>query len=186
LWKAWRWSICRPKHVAIYKFNIWIYTSPLVSSADKNTWVICLDGIKNGQICKQSKWCAKTQVTFSMNVHGCLKRSLHFQKLFYKNDWRYPCPVYGWKVNLSKFWYRWSEAAHHWGCGCCYVWHAATSVGRAGLLIWHLPLHTWGSHRELVSCENNFDSYPFSLYIAPRHMFSSTCKINVWKSILLF
>jgi hypothetical protein len=27
-----------------------MYTSPLVSSADKNTWIICLDGIKNGQI----------------------------------------------------------------------------------------------------------------------------------------
>jgi hypothetical protein len=97
-----------------------------------------------------------------------------------------PCPVYGWKGNLSEFWYRWSEAAHHWGCGCCCLWHAATSVGRAGLSIWHLPHHTWGSHRVLVRCENNFQSSPFSLCIARCHMFNSTCKIKFWKFILFF
>jgi hypothetical protein len=37
-----------------------------------------------------------------------------------------------------------------------YLWHAATSVGRAGLSIWHLPRHTWGSHQVLVRFENNF------------------------------
>jgi hypothetical protein len=89
-----------------------------------------------------------------------------------------PCPVYRWKGNLSKFWYRWSEVVHHWGCGCCYLWHAATSVGRAGLSIWHLPHHTWGSHRVFVRCENNFESSPFSLYIAHHHIFNSTCKIH--------
>jgi hypothetical protein len=94
--------------------------------------------------------------------------------------------VYGWKGNLSKFWYRWYEAAHHWGCGCCYMWHAATSVGRVGLLILHLPRHTWGSHRVLVKCENNFESSPFSLYIACHHMFNSTCKINFSNCILVF
>jgi hypothetical protein len=94
--------------------------------------------------------------------------------------------VYGWKGNLSKFWCRWSEAAHHWGCGCCYLWYAATNVGRAGLSIWHLPRHTWGSHRVLVKCESNFQSSPFSLYIARHHMLNSTCKINFWKFILLF
>jgi hypothetical protein len=72
------------------------------------------------------------------------------------------------------------------GCGCCYLWHAATSMGRAGLSIWHLPRHTWGSHRVLIRCENNFESSPFSLYIASRHMFNSACKINFWKCILLF
>jgi hypothetical protein len=95
-----------------------------------------------------------------------------------------PCPVYGWKENLSKFWYRWSELAHHWGCGCCYLWHVATSVGKAGLSIWHLPRHTWGSHRVLVRCENNFESSPFSLYIARRHMFNNAWKIYFWKFIL--
>jgi hypothetical protein len=49
-----------------------------------------------------------------------------------------------------------------------------TSVGRAGLSIWHLPRHTWGLHRVLLRCENNFESSPFSLYIARR---SSTFKI---------
>jgi hypothetical protein len=83
------------------------------------------------------------------------------QKLLKLNS----CPVCGWKGNLSKFWYRLYEAAHHWGCGCCYLWHAATSVGRARLSISHLPRYTWGSHRVLVRCENNFDSSPFSLYI---------------------
>jgi hypothetical protein len=53
-----------------------------------------------------------------------------------------------------------------------------TSVGRAGLSILHLPRHTWGSHRVLVRCENNFENYPFSLYIARSHIFSSACKIN--------
>jgi hypothetical protein len=38
----------------------------------------------------------------------------------------------------------------------------------------------------LVMCENNFESSPFSLYIARRHVFNSTCKINVLKCILLF
>jgi hypothetical protein len=89
------------------------------------------------------------------------------------------------KSCFSEFWYRWSEAAHHWGCGCSYLWHAATSVGRAGLSIWHLPRHTWGSHRVLVRCGNNFESSSFSLYIAHRHMFNITCKINSWKCILL-
>jgi hypothetical protein len=58
------------------------------------------------------------------------------------------------------------------------------SVGRAGLSIWHLMRHTWGSHRVLVRCENNFESYPFSLYTARRHMFNSTFKIKFWKCIL--
>jgi hypothetical protein len=120
-------------------------------------------------------------------IQGYSKRSTHFQtfilqKLLTLN----PCTVYGWKGNLSEFWYRWSEAAHHWGCGYCYLWHAATSVGRAGLSIWHLPRHKWDSHEVLVRCENNFESSPFSLYIARRHMFNSTCKINLWKCILLF
>jgi hypothetical protein len=61
-----------------------------------------------------------------------------------------------------------------------------TSVGRAGLSIWYLPRHTWGSHRVLVRCENNFESSPFSPYIARRHMFNITCKINSWKCTLLF
>jgi hypothetical protein len=59
-------------------------------------------------------------------------------------------------------------------------------VGRAGLSIWHLPCHTWGSHRVLVRCENILESSPFSLYIARRRMFDSTCKINFWKCILRF
>jgi hypothetical protein len=87
-----------------------------------------------------------------------------------------PCPVYGWKGNLSKFWSRWSEAAHHLGCGCCYLWRASMSVGRVGLSIWYLPRHMWGSHRVLIRRENSFDSSPFSLYIyiyiARCHMFS--------------
>jgi hypothetical protein len=37
-----------------------------------------------------------------------------------------------------------------------------------------------------VRCENNSESSPFSLYIARRHMFYSTCKIIFLKSILLF
>jgi hypothetical protein len=115
------------------------------------------------------------------------KRSTHFQKfILQKLLTLNPCPVYGWKGNLSKFWYRWSEAAHHWGCGCCYLWHVATSVGRTGLSIWHLPRHTWGSHWVLVRCENNSDCSPFSLYIARRHMFNRTCTMNVWKCIILF
>jgi hypothetical protein len=83
-------------------------------------------------------------------------------------------------------WYRLSEAAHHWSCDRCYLWHAATSVGRAGLSNWHLPRHTWGSHRVLVRCENNFENSPFGLYTARRHMFNCSCKINFWKCILLF
>jgi hypothetical protein len=115
------------------------------------------------------------------HIQGYSKRSIHFQKFILQKILTLnPCPVYGWKGNLSKFWYRWSEPAHHWGCGCCYLWHAATSVGRAGLTILHLPRHTWDSHRVLVRCENNFESSPFSLYIARRHMFSSTCKIIFW------
>jgi hypothetical protein len=58
--------------------------------------------------------------------------------------------------------------------------------GKAGLSIWHLPRHTWGSHRVLVRCESNFEISPFSLYIARRHMFNSTYKIHFWKCILLF
>jgi hypothetical protein len=120
-------------------------------------------------------------------IQGYSKISIRFQKLILQKLLTLnPCPVYGWKGNLSKFWYPWSDAARHWGCGCCYLWHAATSVGRAGLSIWHLPRHTWGSHRVLVRCENNSESSPFSLYIAHRHMFNSTCKINLWKCILLF
>jgi hypothetical protein len=91
-----------------------------------------------------------------------------------------PCPMCGWKGNLSKFWNRWSEEAHHWGSGWCYLWHAATSVGRVGLSIWYLPRHTWGSHGVLVRCENNFESSPFSLFIEHHHMFNSTCKISIF------
>jgi hypothetical protein len=61
-----------------------------------------------------------------------------------------------------------------------------TSVGRAGLLIWHLSRHTWSSYRVLVRSENNFESSSFNLYIARHHMFNSICKINFWKCILLF
>jgi hypothetical protein len=122
-----------------------------------------------------------------INIQGYSKRSILFQKfIIQKLLTLNPCPVYGWKRNPLKFWYRWSEAAHHWGCGCCYLWHAATSVGRAGLLIWHLPHCTWVSHWVLVRCENNFQSSPFSLYIARHHMFSSFCKINFWNCVLLF
>jgi hypothetical protein len=115
------------------------------------------------------------------------KRSINFQKfILQKLLMLNPCPVYGWKGNLSKFWYRLSKVVHHWGCGCYYLWHAATSVGRAGLSIWHLPHHTWGSHRVLVRCEKTFERPPFSLYTTRRHMFNSACKINFWKCILLF
>jgi hypothetical protein len=94
-------------------------------------------------------------------VQGYSKRSIHFQKfILQKLLTLNPCPVYGWKGNLLKFLYQWSEAAHHLGCGCCYLWHAVTSVGIAGLSIWHLPHHTWGSHRVLVRCENNFGVLP--------------------------
>jgi hypothetical protein len=120
-------------------------------------------------------------------IQGYSKRSINFQKFILRKLLTLnPCPVYGWKGNLSKFWYRWSEAAHHWGYGCCYLCHAVTSVGRAGLSIWHLPRHKWGSCQVLVRCENNFDSSPFSLYIAHHHMFNSTCKINFWKRIFFF
>jgi hypothetical protein len=119
-------------------------------------------------------------------IQGYSKRSINFQKFILQKILTLnPCPLWGWKGNLSKFWYRLSEAAHHWGCGCCYLWHAVTSVGRAGLSIWHLPRHTWGSHRVLVRCENNFGSSPLSLYIARRHMFNSTCKIN-FENVYLF
>jgi hypothetical protein len=107
---------------------------------------------------------------------------IYFTKLLKLNS----CPVYGWKGNLSNLWYWWSEEAHHWGCGCCYLWHAVTSLGRAGLSIWHLLRHTWGSHRVLVRCENNFESSPFSLYIARRRMFNTICNINFWKCILFW
>jgi hypothetical protein len=118
---------------------------------------------------------------------GYSKRSIHFQKFILQNILKLkPCPVCRWKGNFSKFWYWWSEVAHHWGCGCCYLWHAATNVGKAGLLIWHLPRHTWGSQRVLVRCGNNFESSPFGLYITCRHMFNSTCKINFWKCILFW
>jgi hypothetical protein len=36
---------------------------------------------------------------------------------------------------------------------------------------------TRGAHIECLYV-NNFESSPFSLYIAYRHMFNSTCKIN--------
>jgi hypothetical protein len=120
-------------------------------------------------------------------IQGYSKRSIHFQKFILRKLLALNlCPVHGWKGNLSKFWYRWSEVAHHWGCGCCCLWHAATSVGRAGLSIWHLTRQKWGSHRVLIRCENNFESSPFSLYVAHRHMFNSTCEIIFWKCILLF
>jgi hypothetical protein len=46
---------------------------------------------------------------------------------------------------------------------------------------------TRGAHIEcFLRCENNFESSPFSLYIARRHMFNITYKINFWKCILLF
>jgi hypothetical protein len=61
-----------------------------------------------------------------------------------------------------------------------------TSVGRAGLSIWHLPCHMWSSHRVLVRCEHNFESSSFSLNIARRHMSNITCKVNPWMFILLF
>jgi hypothetical protein len=42
-----------------------------------------------------------------------------------------------------------------------------------------------GSHRVLVSRENNFEISPFSLYITRRYMFSGTCKIN-FESVYFF
>jgi hypothetical protein len=135
------------------------------------------------------KWWFIASVRTKANcLHGVIqKRSLHFQRfILQKLLTLNPCAVFGWKGNLSKFWYLWSEAVHHWGCGFCYLWHAATSLGTAGLSIWHLPRHMWGSHRVLVRCENNFEGSSFSLYITCRRMFNSDCKINFWKCILLF
>jgi hypothetical protein len=111
---------------------------------------------------------------------GLLKNKYTLSKIYFTKKLLTlnPCLVHLWKGNLSKLWYRWSEAAHHWRCGCWNLLHAATSVGRAGLSIWHLSRHTWGSHRVLVRCENNFESSPLSLYIARRYMFNSTCKIH--------
>jgi hypothetical protein len=73
----------------------------------------------------------------SVDLYRVIQKEVYTLKnLFYKKLLKLnPCPVYGRKGDLSKFWYRWSEAAHHWGCGCCYLWHDATSVGRAGLSI---------------------------------------------------
>jgi hypothetical protein len=124
----------------------------------------------------------------TIKVYRVIKKEIYtFKILFYKNtDAKSISCAYGWKGNLTKFWYRWSEAGHHWGCGCCCPWHAATSIGNAGISICHPPRHTWDSHRVLVRCENNFGSSLFSLYIEHRHMFNSTCKINFWKFILLF
>jgi hypothetical protein len=122
----------------------------------------------------------------TIQIQGCSEISIHFRKFILQKLLKLnPCPVYRRKGHLSKFWYRWSEAAHHLGCGCCYLWHV-TRVERSELSTWHLPRHTWGSHRVLVRCENNPESSPFSLYIVRRHMFNSTCKIIFWKCILLF
>jgi hypothetical protein len=108
-------------------------------------------------------------------IQGYSKKSIHFQKFILQKLLKLnPCPVCGWKGNLSKLWSQWSKTVHHWGCGCCNLWNDLTSVGRAGLKIWHLP--RWGSHRVLVRCENNFESFLFSLYVAYRHMFNSTWK----------
>jgi hypothetical protein len=102
---------------------------------------------------------ARTHARARARTHtGLLKKEVYtFKNWFHKKIlMQNPCPVYRWKGNLSKFWYLWSEAEHHWGCGCCYLWHAVTSVGRVALSILHLPRHTWGSHWVLVRCENNF------------------------------
>jgi hypothetical protein len=99
-----------------------------------------------------------------VNIQGYWKRSIHFQKfILQKLRTLNPCLLCGWKGNLWEFWYWWSEAAHHWGCGFCYLWHAAMSVGRAILLIWHLPCHMWGSW-VLVRCENNWEFSLQSIY----------------------
>jgi hypothetical protein len=79
---------------------------------------------------------ATNAISFNIIIQGYSKRSIHFQKfILQKLLMLNPCPVYGWKGNLSKFWYWWSEVVHHRGCGCCYLWNAMTSVGRAGLSI---------------------------------------------------
>jgi hypothetical protein len=118
------------------------------------------------------------------NIQGYSKRSIHFQKfILQKLLMLNPCPVHGWKGNLSNFWSE-SPARCQVRTQFCPPRRVMWSVGRAGLLIWHLPRHTWGSHRVLVRCENNFESSPFILYIARRHMFNSTCKIDLWKCIL--
>jgi predicted secreted protein len=107
-------------------------------------------------------------------IQGYSKRSTHFQKFILQELLTpNPCPVYGWKGNFSKSWYRLSEAMHHWSC--C-MWLAVTSVGSAGLSIWHLPRHTWGSHRVLVRYEKTFESSTFS-----RHMFN-----KIFESVQLF
>jgi hypothetical protein len=91
-----------------------------------------------------------SDANISAVIQGFSKRSIHFQKFILQQLLTLnPCPVYGWKGNLSKFWYRWSEAARHWGCSCCCLWHAATSVGKAGLSILRLPRHT-GAHIECL------------------------------------
>jgi hypothetical protein len=59
-------------------------------------------------------------------------------------------------------------------CGKSWIIDLTSAVSHVGLA------------RVLVRCENNFENSPFSLYIALRHMFNSTCKINFWKCILLF
>jgi hypothetical protein len=157
------------------------YSAPLdfkfALSNDKADVRLLKQVVVDEEMCKSNT----TMLTcIKLNIQGYSKSSIHFQKfILQKLLTLNPCPVYEWKGNLSKFLYRWSEAAHHWGCGCCYLWHAATCVGRAGLSIWHLPHHTWGSHRVRVRCENNIENSPFSLYTAHHHMFNSTCKINV-------
>jgi hypothetical protein len=119
-------------------------------------------------------------------VQGYSKRSIHFQKcILQKLLTLNPCPVYEWKGNLSKFWFEPPPGAR---CARndCLPRGVMYSVGRAGLSIWHLPRHTWSSHRVLARCEHNFESPPVSLYVARHHMFNNTCKINFWKCILLF
>jgi hypothetical protein len=170
-----RWSTKELRKLRKEEIYSWYFSQSIINST-RRRWT--------GRL---RAWQPINMGTIAYTIQGDSKSSINFQKFVLQELLTLnPCHVYGLKINLSKFWYRLSEAAHHWGCGCCYLWHAATSVGRAVLSILHLPRHTWGSHRVLVRCENNFESFPFSLYIARRHMFNSTCKINFWKYILLF
>jgi hypothetical protein len=93
------------------------------------------------------KKCTLSKINFSKTADAKSMSSVRMERKYLK-------------VLISMIW---SGASLRLWRGCCYLWHAATSVGRAGLSIWHLPRHTWGSHRVLVRCENNFLRSLFSL-----------------------
>jgi hypothetical protein len=145
------------------------------------------DGVHIWKACTPL-WHTHAYIPKKIYYTGLLKkRSRHFQKLILQvllNIWR--CAKNRLKGELSKLFSHlistWCEP-HVWR-GRCQIDNPALPTLVAACHRWQQPQPQWcaaSDHRY-----QNFERFPFHPYTGRGFNFSSFCKINFWKCILLF